>query len=52
MVRASTCFPRISFGRDECWNEKAMAAWRGRLVAAQESWRLPIKIEISARKAV
>ena len=42
MVREGSFPPPIRLGRHVYWTGKAVAAWRRRLVAAQESWQGPL----------
>lgn len=42
MVRDGLFPPPIRLGKHVYWTEKAVAQWRRRLVAEQESWQGPI----------
>ncbi|RIX47571.1 MAG: DNA-binding protein [Rhodocyclales bacterium GT-UBC] len=42
MVRDGSFPPPIRLGKHVYWTEKAVAAWKRRLVAAQEAWQSTI----------
>lgn len=42
MVREGSFPPPIRLGKQVYWTEKAVAVWRRRLVAEQESWMGPL----------
>lgn len=42
MVREGSFPPPIRLGKHVYWTEKAVAVWRRRLVAEQESWIGPL----------